>query len=270
MSLSKILLPALLISCALPASAQLPTLPDKPWFGFFMGHETRDFRFGITEKGTMLLDCIDSKGTSLGSRKSVGISVEVVENLPDRKSVKTIVPTSLTSPDKPSEEFEKATFTGKVTGDAEFAVFVEMDGDVIKIGGRITNPGTIKNPLTLQINSRFQNLYYYTPDDKLEDAVEKDRVDFITLDKKRGKFGTFESIDLDSEKVSGKGLSNIRLEFKPIADKRFEYSLEGPGHLSMANPRGLSSSPAAGFSVLWHADPVKDPEGKGRMVLEVK
>lgn len=218
----------------------------------------------------MILECIDSKGNPMSFKKSLSFTVEVMENFPDRKVLKKIIPESLTSSDKPSEKMEKATFTGKVTGDAEFKVFVELDGDIVKIGGLITNPGTAKNPLSLQVNCRFQNLYSYTPDDKLEDASEKDRIDFMGLDKKRGKIGTYESVDLASDKVTGKGLSNIRVELKPITDKRFDYSVEGPGHLSMANPRGLSSSPALGFSVLWHADAAKDPEGKGRMVIEVK
>lgn len=270
MSLSKLLLAPCLIVLSLPSVAQLPSLPDKPWLGYFVGYERRDFRFGVKEDAEMSLECMNSRGTAMGFNKAIYFAVEVVESYPDRQSVKRIIPESLTSADKPSEDPEKITFKGKVTGDAEFECVIEFDGDQIKFGGRILNNGTLKNPLSFRISSRFQDAYKYTADDKIEAESKKDRIEFITLDKKRDKIGVFESVKLSDDEVTGKGLSNLRIEMKPYEGKRFEYAIEGPSRITMVNPRELPSSPYRGFSVLWHADPAKDPEGKARFVLEVK
>lgn len=270
MSLSKFLLPPLLIVLSLPIQAQLPTLPDKPWIGHFIGHERRDFRFGVKEDGEMVLECFNNKGTAMGFSKAILFDIEIVEAYPDRQSVKKIIAESLVTTDKASDKPEKVSFKGKVTGDAEFEVFLEFDDDIIKFGGRILTPGSIKNPLTFRITSRYQNVYSYTAKEKLEDETEKDRIEFITLDKKRDKIGIFEPVDLASEKITGKGLSNVRVELKPLEGKRFEYSIEGPGHISLANPRGLPTAPMLGFSVHWNPDPAKDPDAKARFVLEVK
>lgn len=269
MTYKKSLVSALLLALQLSASAQLPTLSEKPWLGHFVGYECREYRFGIKETGVMGLEVFSSKGAAMGFDKTVIIAVEVVENNGTAKTIRRPLSDSFTTSDPASDEPEKVTLKGKVGGNAEFELVIEFDKEQMKFGARITNPGTLKNP-TLQIRSRFQKVYHRTPEDKLEEMTEKDRIDIVTLDKKREKIKAFEPIDLASEKVSGKGLSNLRVEMKAYEGKRFEYAIEGPGRIVLGNPGDVATAPMHGFSVIWQADAAKDPEGKARFVMQVK
>ena len=262
MSLSKLLLAPCLIVLSLPSVAQLPSLPDKPWLGYFVGYERRDFRFGVKEDAEMSLECMNSRGTAMGFNKAIYFAVEVVESYPDRQSVKRIIPESLTSADKPTEDPEKITFKGKVTGDAEFECVIEFDGDQIKFGGRILNNGTLKNPLSFRISSRFQDAYKYTADDKVEAESKKDRIEFITLDKKRDKIGVFESVKLSADEFTGKGLSNLRIEMKPT-----KASVSNtPSRVLAASPWSIRASypphPTAVFPSSGTPTPPKIPRAK--------
>jgi hypothetical protein len=260
---------ALLLALSLSASAQLPALSEKPWLGHFVGHECREYRFGIKETGVMGLEVFSSKGAAMGFDKTVIFAVEIVENNGATKTIRRPLSEAFTTENAATNKPEKVTLKGKVGGNAEFELVIEFDDELMKLGARITNPGTLKNP-TLQIRSRFQKVYHHTPEDKLEELTKKDRIDVVTIDKKRDKLSAFDPVDLASEKISGKGLTNLRVEMKAYEGKRFEYSIEGPGRIVLGNPGDVATAPMHGFSVIWQADAAKDPEGKARFVMEVK
>lgn len=263
------LITSLLCALQFNAHAQLPTLPEKPWLGHFVGHECRDYRFGIKETGVMGIEVFSSKGAAMGFDKTVIFAVEIVENDGATKTIRRPLSDSFTSANPATNKPEKVTLKGKVGGNAEFELVIEFDDEQMKFGARITNPGTLKNP-TLQIRSRFQKIYHRTPEDKLEELTKKDRIDIVTIDKKREKLSAFDPVDLASEKISGKGLSNLRVEMKAYEGKRFEYAIEGPGRIVLGNPGDVATAPMHGFSVIWQADAAKDPEGKARFVMDMK
>jgi len=270
MKLSKFLHCGIAILSMLPAVAQLPALQEKPWLGHFVGYERRDFTCGIKEDGKMVIEAKNSKGSFMGFQKTITITPEIVETVGGKAVVKQIIPDSLTSADKPTDKPEKTTFRGKVTGDAEFEMVAEFDGNEVKVGGRMLSPGTLTNPLHFQIRVRFGDVYRNVADDKLKDAAKKDRIEYVRLDKKKGKVGSMESIDLASADISGKGLSAVAVELSCYDERKFEYLLQGDGQLLLENPRGLASLPKDGFCILWRGDAQKDKDGKGRLVMEVK
>ena len=268
--MSKQLCGFFLAALCLPGAAQLPTLQDKKWLGHFVGYERRDFQFGVMQDGEMKIEVINDKGVAMGMVKTILISPAVCEVVGPRSIVKKIDEKSLISPDKPNPKAEKISYRGKVTGGAEFEMNVAFDGDKVMLGGRILNPGALKTPLEFQIRTKIQNVYMYTDKEKLKNETDRDRIEFIRDDKERGRIGSYKAAKFTDENVFGKGLTSVEVEMKPFAGKRFKFELEGPGIMRMENPRGISSCPMEGFVVLWRHDAEKDPEGKGRVIIEVK
>gem|GEM_PF-1372729 len=270
MYMSKQLCTFFLVALCLPGASQLPSLQDKKWLGHFAAHERRDFQFSVLQDGTMKIEVINDKGVAMGTVKTILITPSVCEVVGPRSIVKKIDEKSLVSPDKPNLKAEKISYRGKVTEGAEFEMNVAFDGDKVKLGGRILNPGALKKPLEFQVRTKIQNVYMYTDKEKLKDETDRDRIEFIRDDKQRGRIGSYKAAKFSDEKVFGKGLTNVEVDMKPFAGKRFKFDLEGPGLMRMENPRGISSCPMEGFFVLWRYDAEKDPEAKGRVIIEVK
>ncbi|MFM2170003.1 MAG: hypothetical protein RI957_232 [Verrucomicrobiota bacterium] len=270
MNLSKPLFVGLFVFSMHPVMAQLPALQEKPWLGHFVGYEQRGFQFGVKEDGKMVFEAKNRKGSFMGFDKAVNISAEVVEMVAGKPVVKQIIAESLVSPDKATDKPKKTSFRGKVTGDAEFEMVLEFDGDTILMGGRLLGNGTLTNPLHFQIRVRHADVYGKTQADRVPTEAKKDRLEFTRLDKKKGKAELLEAIDLGSEAISGKGLSEVAVELKCYEDRKFEYSPVGDGLLVMESPRGQAAAPRDGFSVIWRPDATKDKDGKGRLKFVFK
>jgi hypothetical protein len=270
MKMSKTLCLTLLLSSLTPALAQLPALQEKPWLGHFVGYQQRGFQFGVKDDGKMVFEAKNRKGSFMGFDKAVNISAEVVEMVGGKPVVKQIIPTSLTSPDQASDKPKKTSFRGKVTGDAEFEVNLEFDGESVFLGGRILGNGTLTNPLHFQIRVRHTDVYAKMQADRISNEAKKDRLDYVRLDKKKGKAELLEAIDLAGDQVSAKGLAELTVEIKCYEDRAFEYTPVGDGLLTVENARGQAAPPRDGFSVLWKPDPAKDKDGKGRLKMSFK
>ena len=270
MNLSKILCTCLSLVCLLPCSAELPILQEKPWLGHFVGYERRGFRFGIKEDGRMTLEAKARDGKYLINDRALNLYFEVIEVSGDRTYTKKVIEESLTTTDTAAKNPSKATFRGKVTGDAEFEATVEFDGDTISLGGRILSNGSIKNPLQFQVRARHSDVYRYSSDANVKQDAKRDRIEYVRLDKKKGKAEWLEGIDLSSNEVSGQGLASACVQVNCYEGREFLYTHVGSGKLTMQNTKFISAAPRAGFSVLWRNDAEKDPEGKGRFQLLFK
>ena len=270
MNVSKILCASLSWLCLLPISAELPTLQEKPWLGHFVGYERRGFRFGINEDGRMTLEAKARDGKYLMNDRALNLYVEVIEVSGDRNYTKKLIAGSLTTTDPAAKNPNKATFRGKVTGDAEFEATVEFDGDTILLGGRILNNGSIKNPLVFQVRARHSDVYRYSSETKVKQDAKKDRIEYVRADKKKGKLDWLEGIDLSSEEVSGPGLTSVSVEVKCYEGRKFLYAPVGEGKITLQNTKFATAAPRAGFSILWRNNAEKDPEGKGRLQLVFK
>lgn len=270
MKLSKNLFATLCLSLMSPAFSQLPALQEKPWLGYFVGYQQRGFQFGVKADGKMVFEAKNKKGSFMGFDKAVNITAEVVETVGGKAVVKQVIPESLTTADKATDKPKKATFRGKVTGDAEFEVVVEFDGDKILMGGRLLSNGSLTNPLHFQIRVRHADVYAKMQADRIAEEAKKDEVKFVRLDKKKGKVELLEAIDFASEDVTGKGLAELSAEIKGYEGRVFEYAPLGDGLLTVENARGQAAPPRDGFSVLWRPDAAKDKEGKGRLQMIFK
>src|SRR5690349_309249 len=108
---------AAILLAADAVQAELPTLNEKDWLGYFVGVDGRKAVFGILTKGTGLLRPIGSKGP-VGNTLGIPIRVTVEEIKPDGKAaLREIDPMSLQSEQKPTLKPVDVIYKGKVKGD---------------------------------------------------------------------------------------------------------------------------------------------------------
>jgi hypothetical protein len=260
-----------------PLSAELPTLQEKEWLGYFVGVEDKDFLFGVTTAGKSTLRVLDEKGGSISSKLAVALLFEVEEVLPDgRTSVRKILPASLESAQVATTEPKDVAIKGKVKGDAAFEVQVTEDRGVISVGGRLLDRGTLtKYPVRFSVSMKFPSVYLYgkvQADKKKQKAfdekIENDSVRLIWTDGKKTKLSTNEPLDAKSKEVNGPGISAAEIEFSPYREKKFLVTASEGASLVMANEKAGPLS--EGFTLTLVSDPVKDAEGKARLRFEVK
>ncbi len=261
-----------LLSCGLSISsafAQLPALVNHDRLGYFVSYERRSFQFGISSVGEITLEIIGSSGKPMGFTRAVKIEPVIMDLSDPKPYAKKFLADSLTTTQQATDKPEKITFRGKVTGDAEFEITIEFKGDEIMMGGKLVNPGTLKTPV-FQIDTRFQQPYKSTAEDKLESATEKDRIAFVRTDKKKDKIGVYEVVDFTDEKKFDKGQTAIAVEFAAYDGKELEFTLEGLGEMKLTNAYATAYAPMKGFRIAWRHDPAKDPEAKGRIRCSIK
>ena len=181
---------------ALPARADLPMMKDKPWLGYFVGFKDRGASFGVSSKGNTLFKPLKRDGTPIASTNPIKVKFDIIETLPSGKTIrKKIDPDAFTS-DSPAslDPKQPVTFRGIVTGDAKFEITVSEERGAVCLSGRITDKGSLKNPLHLAISIDF--LPYKSSDVETEEQQKKfkkkARRDEIRLD-----LGKFERSKLD-------------------------------------------------------------------------
>lgn len=270
MSLSKILPPLLGVLLIVPAWGQLPAMSDKPWLGHFAGYERRNFQIGVTANGQIELQIKKDNGGILGVGRVIYIRPEICEQVDGKTVIKKMIPESLTSAEKASVQPQKVNFRGKVTGNAEFEINLEFDGDDVYARGRLVDKGELTNPLHFQIRIKYGDVYRYVDAAKIKDETARDSIQTIDLDKKKNKIKVFESVDLTSDKINGKGLSAVEIEMKGLNDMKFQYEAQGPSAMRLENNEAQASAPLNGFSVIWRADEAKDTDNKARLHLSLK
>lgn len=252
-----------------PACGQLATLEGKSMIGKFVSYQRRDFDFSVKVDGKMVLWPNESRSKGVSFYKTINIAAEVTQMAQGKVQTRQIIPMTLTSSDAPTQEPTKTKFTGKVTGDAEFEVVVEYEGDQLAIGGRLLDKGKLADP-TFQIRVKFGDLYRFKSEKELKSEAKRDRLELVRWDDKKHKVGVLENIDLSSDAVTGKGLKRVDVDLPPYEGRAFLFATKGEGKLLLENPRRMASAAKDGFSVIWQGDVAKDPNGEGRMVITVK
>jgi hypothetical protein len=264
----------------LPAFAQLPSLDKQPWFGYFAAFSNAKFRFGVTSHGKIILTPMLGRDKPVGHKMELSIDIAIEELTPGGKTItRKIKPETLASAQPATDKLQKTTITGKVTGDASFEVTIEQQRDVISIGGRLLDPGTLKkNPLRFAIHCEFPDAYYSAKTNARKDAakaakafektIDDDRIQLMLTDKKRKKLKLDEKIGPINPEINGPGIAEAEVEISSYKGRKFVLTSapETPIKLWNAHARPLHQ----GFSFVWTPDPVKDKEGKARMSIEVK
>lgn len=261
----------------LPASAELPGLSEKEWLGYFVGFENKKFQFGITSQGKTRIKVIGKKGEPVSQKLTIPVEFLVEEIMPNGKAtVLAVLPESLESAQPATAKPQNLAIKGKVKGDASFEVFVNEDRGMISLGGRLVDPGTLtKNPLRFSIRLKFPDAYPYgrAAGDKkkekaFEDKIKNDRLQLTWADGKRLKQDTDKAVDAGSKEINGPGITALEVEFSTYDEKKFDLTASPSSLIALS---GAQAAPLnEGFTVTWMADPVKDPEAKARLGIEMK
>lgn len=200
------------------AHADLPGLKKQPWLGYFIGMETkRKFRFGVTAKGQGVLSPLKSDGQPVYMNDPIQINFDVIETTPEGQTVrKQFQPDSLATDQEASEDPKgPITFRGKVTGDTTFEVTVTPERSGFSVSGRITDKGTITNPLHFAISADF-NPYVSKPSDapaeieRFEKRAKKDVLRYETVSRKREKLKFLE--ETNPAITVSEALTNAQIE----------------------------------------------------------
>lgn len=259
-----------------PISAQLPTLSDKENLGYFVVVRSKSSQFGLGSDGKTTIKVLDNKGETISSKLTIDVDFNVTETMPDgKKIVRKINAESLESAQEPTAKPKNVVIKGKVTGDVEFEVVVSEERGAIILGGRLLNPGALKNPTQFSIEVEFPNSLPEAKKDgdkrdakELEDKIKGDKVQLTWTDGKRVKIPASKAVAGVSQEVTGPGISTATVEFIAFKDRKFQLTASPNSSMTVSNPatRPLSE----GFSFNWTADLAKDPEGKARLAIEVR
>lgn len=266
-------------ACAMlagPIHAALPTMGEQPWMGYFVGFETKKFRFTVDQNAKIMLVPLNYKGEPVSKVTQIPILYGIEETNADGKTyLRKILPETLSSSDEKTSKLEKCTITGKVTGDAAFELHITQERGVISLGGRMTDPGKLtKNPVRFIIRPDFPNSYPYDKKDdkKGEKAFEKkiadDRIDIKWTDGKKTKLDFEKDVDANSNEVNGPGVAATVIEIAAYKDMRFMFTATPDSVMKFSNEK--TAPLYKGFALTWQADPEKDKEGKARLSIEVK
>lgn len=260
----------------LPVRAALPTMTEKKWLGYFVGVQNREFQFGFTSEGKATIKPMGKRGEPMGSNLTIPVSFKLLETMPDGKVVsRQIQPESLESAQPATDTPQNVVIKGKVTGDAGFEIFINEERGGISLGGRLLEPGTLKNPLRFAIELKIPDVYAAMRKDgdkKAEKAFEertrRDRLQIIWTDKKSVKPSLTERVDASSKEVSGPGIAAVQLELGAYDQKKIEVTASEGSSITLTNKPPASL--LEGFSMTWAVDMAKDPEGKARLGFGMK
>lgn len=253
--------------------ADLPSLGEKDWLGYFIGVSERDHRFGLTAKGAGMVRALDAKGQPLSSRLNVTFDFGVREIQPGGKVVwHAAKPETLESAQPATMKPENVVIRGKTAGDAAFEATINANGGALEVGGHLLDKGKLtKNPADFAVRIKFPNAYPHN--DPLEDkkkikAFEKktsrDEVQLSLANNKRQKLDPAKSEPEKLAAAASAGIVGIRAEFSAYPDARFEISAPAGSKL-LLTPKGAAPL-RDGFTLDW----ISGPEGKKPLAIDVR
>ena len=261
-----------------PTLAELPSLTEKESLGYFAVLKTKYYQFGLTSQGKASMKMVSKTGEAL-TLKQTNLSVDfsVEEVWPSGKvSQKAIVSETLESTQPATDKPKDLVFRGKTKDGTAFEVFFTEDRGAVSLGGRLL-PAEVpsKNPQRFVIRVRIPNAYPEVKDlnDKkvakaFEQKISKDRVVLIMADGKRTKLSTADPIDAGTKEINGAGITAAQVELSPYLEKKFELKASENSTMTLSN---TAVGPLHdGFAIAWTADAAKDPQGKARLLIDLK
>lgn len=249
-------------------AGELPYLKEKPFLGQYAGMDTRDFRFVVKTTGEALVTPA-KKGGLVNSRYSMKLVPLIEDVLPDGRAVgKFPAKDGWEAVTPAAENPEKVTYRGTSSGGATFEVNIEIEGGKITAGGRLLDKGTLKNPRFV-IRVQVPNIYQYDKDaEKRLEKTKRDRIDLVRADGKKLKVDVNTPLDAEGKETSGPGVTQAKIEMAGYTGHKIELAAGTAGVFEFWN-KGEAAL-YEGFTFGWQHDPAKDPEGKGRLSLELR
>ena len=262
-----------------PAFAELPNLTEPPWLGRFAVFANARYQFTVdAEGGQINVTPMGDKHEPVAAQLAIPIQIAVEELMPDGKiTVRKIEAASLQSAQPATEKLTKVVITGKVGGGAAIELTIEQNHGMVLLGGRVTDPGTLKNTLRFTFSAKIPSLYLVSGAAKAlskkdEQARQKkiagDKVSVKGLDGKHRKASLEKRVDASSADLTGTGLASAEIDSSVYIKKKIRFIASPDSALTLKNEGGGALH--EGFVIRWEADKAKDPTGKARLAVDVK
>jgi hypothetical protein len=272
--------------------AQLPSFSGGDRLGYFATYKDRDVEFGITSLCKVRYMPNLSKGlksTFLGAKYTIDINPQLLTTKADgTPGFRKIVDESLTTPDKVSDNFEKTTITGEVTGGGKFEFNVQQNRGALVMGGRHTNPAETKPPHYFAIaikvpeqltDPKLEKYYELTAKAADDRAARRELKEFMRdfrddklsvrrIDGSESRYPLAEPIEGGTDAINGAGISELEMISNIYDGKRIVFTASEGSAITMKTSREGMLLP--GFILTWKADPAKDPESKARVAVSIK
>ena len=259
-------------SLAGAASADLPTHPERSWQTDFAGFQTRKYILRINSGAEGKIEPVGDSGKPVAMRIFPSTQFFIEETQPNGKVlVKKVDYDTLETEDKPFLREGKATFRGKVAGGASFEGYLAISGGDLIVGGKLLDPGDLKNPLRLGIRVYFPSLYKNAKegDKAFEKKLKGDRYAIQWTDGKRVRLdGTDKVSPEEAEKVNGPGISQFAMTVADYQGRSFE--IKASEHSALFVQTKGEQLPHEGLALHWYPDPAKDPKAEARLTFRIR
>lgn len=270
-------------ACMISARAELPTLDEKIWLGYFAGHSCRDCLLGVSTKGDISFQLEPAKGKGSNGagilpHASMTLIVGIEEDTPNGKpSIRTIRPESLETKDVPTAKLEKTVIRGTVTGDATFELTIERDRSGFILSNRLVDPGKLTKNNIRPVVALVTKQIYRDDEGEVSKAKakerEKDTLELKWTDGKRKRFSLSDEMDATLEAVNGPGISIAQIEAAGlIRDRKLTLTApEGISVLRAGNQTPQMLSRGLRFTAMpAPAKPGAKPGDTARLVISVR
>ena len=270
-------IPTCLFLSAPLGQADLPSLSEKPWLGYFVGFSDRKFQFGVTGQGEALLFPLKRDGSVSGLFSPIKVKYEILETTPDGKVVsKQIQDDTLTSSQPASANPESPVkFSGKVTGDAAFELTAAPERGGFSLSGKITDKGTLTNPLQFAITIDFDphpngaspgaNGEKSASAEKFEKKIKGEEIRLRTVGGDREKIDFLDKVNASALHPDG----YVEAETRTEGYSGINFALEAVGKSKMTFEDKGENYFWKGFSLRWTVNPDGDP-AQAKLVVTAK
>ena len=252
--------------------AELPTLEEKPWYGYFAGYQGKRADIGLDTDGEAMIIPLGKDRKQMTSQFALKLIYQVEETLPDgKKVIRKFDVDSMESTSPATAKPGNILFKGKLEGtETTFEGYFEIVRGMTMVGGRIVDKGAITNPLKFLIRINVPSAYKNAKidDEKaFKKKVEADEIEVKLLDGKRAKANGAEEFDPTSEKFAGTGLAQVEFNIAELAGNTFTFTASPGSKIALSNSKGKPFY--EGLVIAWESDPTADA-AKTRLAIDVK
>ena len=253
-----------------PLMAELPSLEEKPWYGYYAGTVGKRAAIGLDTDGGAVIIPVKNR-EFMTTQFYIPLNYLIEEVLPNGKTVvKKIDFDSLESATPATVKPDRILFKGKTEGDVTFEGYFEVSRGVVMVGGRILEKGTVTNPLKFSIQAVFPQSYKNAKKEEKEwkKKIEDDKLEVRLADGKKGKVTGADTFDPTVPEFAGP-ISQVEMEIAEFGDGKFTFTAAPNSKIAIKHSK-IGGPFYEGITLTWEADPATDPQGKARLAIELK
>jgi len=259
------------------AQAELPSFPKAPWLGYFAYGKDDKMLIKISSEGDISSHPLGKDGEQKAYLK-VPFEILLRETLPNGRTRNIpFDPKGLQSESELTDDLREMTITGEFGEGAKFEVTIHFKRDILTLGGRITETGSQKHPLSFHLRSRHHHyhgdlLRRLDGDQKeFDKIVGLDWLELHHIDKNKEKLQLTDLVGRSTdESRNGPGSSKVEIQANIIDKKKRLLILETKGN-SLLNLITKRDGPLhQGYFIEWSPNQEKDPKNEARLVFHIE